>query len=198
MAGKGWSCFGIPPTLSHCSPLDGGALRCLPLCAYSVGSPIPTPHPINQSVSAGRISGQSTIISGQWGRRVRQARTSYQCGRGADRETGRTEQSRQGRRDAGEQDRTADRTERDSLREPMTHDYYLSSHRPPPHPSPPRPSTGAGTATGKIPHVENFLLKSNPSSNNLLGTLLRYGTLFERGVAWTLSRYPPLYRGGRA
>jgi hypothetical protein len=45
---------------------------------------------------------------------------------------------------------------------------------------------------GKIPCVENFLCKSNPSSNNLLGTLQRYGTLFERGVAWTLSRYPPL------
>lgn len=58
--------FGIPPTLSHCSPLDSARSRCLPLCAYSVGSPIPTPHPINQSVSAGRISGQSHIISGAW------------------------------------------------------------------------------------------------------------------------------------
>jgi hypothetical protein len=62
----------------------------------------------------------------------------------------------------------------------------------PPHPSHPRPSLGAGTALGKYPPLKNFLLKSNPSSNNLLGTLQRYGTLFERGVAWTLSRYPPL------
>jgi len=68
----------------------------------------------------------------------------------------------------------------------------------PPHPSRPRPSLGAGTATGKIPPLKRFVGKGNPSSNNLLGTLLRYGTLFERGVAWTLSRYPPLYRGGRA
>jgi hypothetical protein len=76
--------------------------------------------------------------------------------------------------------------------------HPLADHRPPPHPSPPHPSLGAGTATGKIPPLENFLCKSNPSSNNLLGTLQCYGTLFERGIAWTLSRYPPLYRGGRA
>ena len=33
--GKGYA-FGVPPTLSRCSPLDGGTLRCLALCAYSV------------------------------------------------------------------------------------------------------------------------------------------------------------------
>jgi hypothetical protein len=63
--GEGYA-FGIPPTLSRCSPLDSALLRCLALCAYSVGSPIPTPHPINQSVSHGRISGQSPIRSGAW------------------------------------------------------------------------------------------------------------------------------------
>jgi hypothetical protein len=91
--------------------------------------------------------------------------------------------------------RTGGRDAQDSL--PIAA-HPLADHSHPPHPSHPHPSLGEGTATGKIPHVENFLLKSNPSSNNLLGTLLRYGTLFERGVAWTLSRYPPLYRGGRA
>ena len=74
-------------------------------------------------------------------------------------------------RGAGERGRTADRTERgsvagrDSLREPMTHDYLLSNHRPPPHPSHPRPSLGAGTALGKIPPLENFLPKSKPSTD---------------------------------
>ncbi len=47
----------------------------------------------------------------------------------------------------------------------MTHDYLLSTHRPPPHPSPTHPSLGAGTATGKIPPLKNFLCKSKPSTS---------------------------------
>jgi hypothetical protein len=72
---------GFPPILSRCSPLGMVRSRCLALCAYSVGSPIPTWHPTNQSPSYGRISGQSAIRSGYGDGMVRQARTNYQCGR---------------------------------------------------------------------------------------------------------------------
>ena len=40
----------------------------------------------------------------------------------------------------------------------------LSTHRPPPHPSYPHPSLGAGSALGKIPHLKNFVRKTKPEN----------------------------------
>ena len=48
----------------HSIPLgNGGGLRCLPLCAFSVASPISAPHRINQNATTGRISRESAIRS---------------------------------------------------------------------------------------------------------------------------------------
>jgi hypothetical protein len=91
--------------------------------------------------------------------------------------------------------------ERGQIRGKQARSHHRASqaqHLPPTTPVPSPTLRWRTYLYPEIPPLENFLCKSNPSSNNLSGTLQRYGTLFERGVAWKLSRYPPLYRGGRA
>ncbi len=58
--------FGLSAS-GYAVPLgNGGGLRCHALCRFSVGSPIPTPHPINQNATAGRISCESALRSWAW------------------------------------------------------------------------------------------------------------------------------------
>jgi hypothetical protein len=152
----GFFLFGISPCGFLISSAHGARSRCLPLCAYSVGSPIPTPHRMNQNAMAGRISGQSPIRSGQWGGMVRQARTNYQCGR-VDGTAGRWRAGQ----DSG-QDRAGQRS---GAGQPATSNNQLSTHRPPPHGCWPQPFISANASTRKIPCVENFLLKSKPSTD---------------------------------
>ena len=85
--------------------------------------------------------------------------------------------------------------ERGEVREQQARSPYRASqaqHLPPTTPVPPPTLRWRTYLYPEIPPLKKNVGKSNPSSNNLLGTLQRYGTLFERGVAWTLSRYPPL------
>ena len=85
---------------------------------------------------------------------ARQARTNYQCGRG------------DGTADGTDgTERTGTAGQRSGARQPATSNNQLSTHRPPPHPSHPQPSLGAGTATGKIPPLKRFLLRSKPSTD---------------------------------
>ena len=99
---------------------NGGGLRCLPLCAFSVASPIPTPHPINQKAMARRISGESAIRSGHGG--------------GADRERDNMRASYQHHGD-GERRESDRRTE--GQRTPPRTDHRLAQRTPTPRVSAP-------------------------------------------------------------
>ena len=112
--------FGISAYGMRSSLCNGGGLRCLPLCAFSVASPIPTPHPINQKAMARRISGESAIRSGHGG--------------GADRERDNMRASYQHHGD-GERRESDRRTE--GQRTPPRTDHRLAQRTPTPRVSAP-------------------------------------------------------------
>jgi hypothetical protein len=100
-----------------------------------------------------------------------------------------------GRDGVAHENQVSDQTGQDS---PTDSSASARRSQPPTTPVSPPPFHWRGTGAGEIPPLKNFVGKSNPSSNNLSGTLQRYGTLFERGVAWTLSLYRPYIRADSA